>query len=397
MIIRRLKPSEAEQAVRMSEFAFQYELTDTERRMRMADMNPSDTWVAEEKDDLLSKLTILPLQIFLHGTPVSAGGVSGVATWPEYRRKGLVTLLLHHALEDMRNSGKILSLLYPFSISFYRHFGWELFADQEVINMERHQFPKRESHEGVCRRLTENKEIIASVYRQWAEKYNGPLLRGSDWWDKSVFKRKKGDVIAYYRDDKVRGYMIYDIKNRHMNIEELIWLDPDARKGLFSFIANHDSMAENISLKLPAHEMTPHLLPDPKVKREVSSYFMARIVDCTALLEQYPFQLQKNENIILHISDHFCTWNERTYIISKDKEKANRIRSYSRQRQEDKDFPKLLHEGLHMSINTLSALLFGTYTARRLWEEGLISGPEDSAALLSRAVPSGSPAFYDFF
>jgi predicted acetyltransferase len=397
MIIRRLKPAEADQSIRMSEFAFQYQMTDEERRARLTDMNPEDTWIAEEDGEILSKVTVLPLHAHLYGLPVPSGGVSGVATWPEHRRKGIIALMLKHALEDMKEKGQLLSMLYPFSVPFYRRFGYEMFADQETLTLSREQLPLREEHDGHCRRIERDAEILDPIYRVWAEKYNGSLSRSQEWWRKSVFKRKPGSITVYYRHGKARGYIIYEVKEGKMNIEELIWLDADARKGLFTFIRNHDSMAERFSIKTGAHDIFSFLLPDPKVKREVASYFMARIVDCPMLLSLVPFQLQENENIIIHLEDKFCPWNEGTYIIAAAAGPPSRVKFFRSDFEDDKISRQLPKRGLEMDINMLTAIIMGAQNPIRLWEEEKITGDEEAAWILDKALPKRLPFIYDFF
>lgn len=61
------------------------------------------------------------------------GGIAGVATWPENRRGGLVSKLLSKALARMNEEGQVLSCLHPFSVPFYRKFGWELYTDYKNI------------------------------------------------------------------------------------------------------------------------------------------------------------------------------------------------------------------------------------------------------------------------
>lgn len=397
MNIRRLKSSEAEKAVRMSEFAFQYNMSDDERRVRLADMKPKETWVAEENGEILSKAAVLPIHVYLQGTPISAGGVSGVATWPEHRRKGIVAALLKHALENMRKEGQLLSLLYPFSIPFYRKYGWELFADQETITLTREQLPNIEPHEGECRRIKQNPSLIGPVYDAWAAKKNGTILRTAEWWKKSVFKRKKGIIAAYYRDDAITGYLIYEVKDNHMEIAEIIWLDPDARRGLFAFIRNHDSMIKTVAVTTCAHEIFPYLLPDPKVKREISSYFMARIVDCEALLAAYPFQLGRNQDMIIKVTDSICEWNEGTYILSASSDPSRRVRFFPPKLEEITVSRQIPKRRLIIDINSLSAILMGAQSATALWEEGYIFGDEESVKLLDASIIPRSSFIYDFF
>lgn len=397
MNIRRMKASEAEKAMEMSEFAFQFSLSDDERQARLTDMNPHETWIAEEDGEILSKAAVLPLHVYMYGLAIPAGGVSGVATWPEHRRKGIVAKLLIHSLAQMKEQGQLLSLLYPFSIPFYRKYGWELFADQEKITMTREQLPLRESHEGFCKRVSQDAALIGPVYDEWASKRNGTIVRTAEWWKKSVFKRKKGIIAAYFRDDICRGYMIYEIKERHMKIAEIIWLDADARKGLFSFIRNHDSMAEKVSIKTGAHEIFPFLLPDPKTERSLTSYFMARIVDCETLLALVPFQLQTNESIVLHVTDKLCPWNEGTYILSASAGPPTRVRFYPLQSEETTISRQLPKRGIELDINNLTAVIMGAQSPTRLWEEKCIEGDEESVKLLAQSIPPRSAFIYDFF
>ncbi|MCI3987612.1 GNAT family N-acetyltransferase, partial [Bacillus vallismortis] len=47
------------------------------------------------------------------------GGISGVATWPEYRRKGTVPELIRKALLVMKKEKQTIIFLHPIMISFY--------------------------------------------------------------------------------------------------------------------------------------------------------------------------------------------------------------------------------------------------------------------------------------
>lgn len=402
-MIRKLKSSEIESSIRMSEFAFQYEMTDEERKERVKSMDPNETWVIEENGEILSKATIFPLQVYLDGLIVPMGGVSGVVTWPEHRRSGLVAQLLQRSLEQMREDGQVLSFLHPFSIPFYRKYGWELFADTETIVLTKEQLPVREAYSGALKRIDKDYKLIDSVYQQWAKKYTGTIVRNEKWWKQSVFKRKKGTLVAYYNaEQEVTGYMIYEVNNQKMIVHELIWLDVDARRGLWNFISNHDSMIESASIKTVAYDRLPFLLTDPKVKREVSSYFMARIVDVKAFLEIYPFQNKEDvAPIIFHIYDNFCPWNDGVYIIKKQNGQVYVTSFSSNQQDKEKNQgancqhpPK---KGLRLSVQALAALLLQSQTLEVLVEEEWIQGDTETIDLLKESLPTLKPFLYDFF
>lgn len=402
-MIRKLRSSEIESSIRMSEFAFQYEMTDEERKERVKSMDPNETWVIEENGEILSKATIFPLQVYLDGLIVPMGGVSGVVTWPEHRRSGLVAQLLQRSLEQMRENGQILSFLYPFSIPFYRKYGWELFADMETITLKREQLPPRETYKGTLKRIEKDEKIIDPVYQEWAKKYTGAIVRDEKWWKQSVFKRKKGTLVAYYNEDQqVSGYLIYEVKKQKMTVLELIWLDVDARKGLWNFISNHDSMIESATIKTVAHDRLPFLLTDPKVKRDVSSYFMARIVDVEAFLKIYPFHIKEDgTTIILHIHDDFCPWNDGIYMIKSQNGVTNvTFHPLNQQDINNKKGANCQHppkKGLRLSVQALAALLLQSQPLDVLVEEEWIKGDNETMIMIDESLPKLKPFLYDFF
>ncbi|PRO65418.1 GNAT family N-acetyltransferase [Alkalicoccus urumqiensis] len=397
MIIRKLRPAEVDAAIRLSEFAFQYELSEEERRERKADMKPFETWVAEEGGELLSKVTILPLHIFFYGKSVPASGVSGVATWPEQRRKGIVSKLLLHSLEEEYQKGRLFSLLYPFSVPFYRNYGYELFTDAERLTLERHQLPKAEPHTGTCRSIEPDPSITGPVYRDYAARFQGMLDRDREWWMKSVHRRKKGRTIVYERQGVPFGYLLYSIKEREMNVHEIVWLDDDARRGLFTFIHNHDSMVDKVKINTSAHTGFNRLLPDPKVKRTIHSYFMARIVHVENMLNQLPLRLELNEAVVLHLQDPLLKENEGTYIVSRDPSEEPRVRFFPAEGESETIARQLPKNGIHLDIKALSSIVMGDTSPLLLWKEGLITGDEESIQKLDKALPAAVPFLYDFF
>src|SRR5690625_6894608 len=58
------------------------------------------------------------------------GGISSVATWPEYSGKGIAGKLIKHSLTNLRNDHTMLAYLHPFNAGFYRRFGFEFAFDQ---------------------------------------------------------------------------------------------------------------------------------------------------------------------------------------------------------------------------------------------------------------------------
>ena len=68
---------------------------------------------------------VIPLNVRFDGHMVTMGGVGGVATLPEHRRKGAIRVCMDAALKKMYADGDVFSVLYPFSRAYYRQFGYE--------------------------------------------------------------------------------------------------------------------------------------------------------------------------------------------------------------------------------------------------------------------------------
>ena len=89
-------------------------------------------WFEEEK--LVSQIAVYPMRVNIHGRIFEMGGVTGVATYPEYAGMGLMHELMTRSLQEMRSRGQTISFLYPYSIPFYRKKGWEIVSDKMTFS-----------------------------------------------------------------------------------------------------------------------------------------------------------------------------------------------------------------------------------------------------------------------
>ena len=120
------------------------------------------------------------------------GGIAGVATWPEFRRGGMVAQLLGQALKTMRDRGQTLSFLAPFKFEFYRKYGWETYVDYVRYEIPADKLPKFEAAEGSkVVRADKNGELLNAVYEAYAKQFNGMLERDAHWWNERYLKGKK--------------------------------------------------------------------------------------------------------------------------------------------------------------------------------------------------------------
>ncbi|MBP3039261.1 GNAT family N-acetyltransferase [Bacillaceae bacterium Marseille-Q3522] len=376
MELRKLTNQEYLKAAQLSMYAFQYTLTEKALETALQKMDKHTILSIWDEDELASKLHILSLKVNVNGQQWNMGGIAGVATYPEYRRKGYVKKLLTAALSEMNQNKQFLSFLHPFDISFYRKFGWEVLTDVKKITIEKANLSPIGRPSGTIIRYKKESHRLEfeKIYQAFSTFYSGPLIRTSDWWKNSVYSDEQ---IAVYYDGEGngQGYLLYSVKDNIMTVEEYVWLNYEARSQLWNFICQHDSMIDRAIINTSVHDPFPYLLQQPKQKIEIIPYFMARIVNVKEVLARYNF-LHTEQSLSLSINDEFAPWNNITYRLGED----------------EGDDPVL-----EMNINALTAILTGYKRPMELYEMNFIRGNRDTASALEEKIPPLKTYFMDFF
>ncbi|WP_227936747.1 GNAT family N-acetyltransferase [Alkalihalobacillus deserti] len=374
------------EAIRLSEYAFQYKVAEDQIAERLDVLKKHHQLFGMiEEEQLVAKLHFLPLDIYLGEKTFKMGGIAGVATYPEHRRKGYVKEMLIDILNKMKEEDFSVSMLFPFSVPFYRKYGWELFSNKLTVTMSKSDLQFQKETFGTMKRFSEDPPFhdLARVYEQYAMKFSGMLVRVQDWWDKVV--KDKQVAIYYDANEYATGYLIYKVKEKRMKIKEIVSLNAEAKRGLWNFICQHDSMING--LEMSTYEREPFLfsLNEPRVKRDVSPYFMARIVDVEKFLREYSFDWSKqNDEIVLEVSDEYAPWNNQIFRVKKDGI------SIVEQQVEAEKLIKL-------SINALTTMLFGYRRPEELAQIDQIHAEDDELKKLELVIPHRKPFFYDFF
>ncbi|MFD0696043.1 enhanced intracellular survival protein Eis [Paenibacillus sp. GCM10027628] len=393
--IRRLRQEELSESFSLSEFAFQFELTPEEKAERIGWTDPNQVWGYFVDGALAAKLTILPFHTWLGGKSFAMGGIAGVATWPEYRRNGMVGQLLSQSLKTMKEAGQTVSFLAPFKFEFYRKYGWEVYVEYLKYEIPSDKLPEFQAAEGSrIVRVAKDWELLHPIYEAYAIRFNGMLVRDEFWWKERYFRFKKGTVAIYCNPQgEHKGYVFYQVKDKVATIHEMVFLDEEARRGLWKFIADHDSMIDKVELNAPIDDALPFLTHDPKFKQEKITYFSARIVDVEKFLSQYSFKVRESaEPLCLRISDSHADWNHGVFRLEfAEKGKTARVRKLA-----EGEIPSET-EILSCSIQTLTTLLMGYQKASFLAQVDRLEGAPELIHMLEKAVPNRTTYLADFF
>ncbi|KIL37658.1 hypothetical protein SD71_03430 [Cohnella kolymensis] len=392
MEFRQLRADDFDERVALSTFAFQFELSAEEVEDRRNNFRPQDGWgIFDENGHMLSGLFLLPFETWIQGRSYKMGGLAGVATWPETRRHGYVSRLLEHSLQTMRDNGQTISMLHPFSFPFYRKYGWEMTCERKQYTIHTAQLPPRIDTPGqVVRMFKPDVELLHPLYSAFASQYSGTLIRDAEWWERRVLN-KKGVIAVYYNEDEeAQGYVFYRVADRKLTIHELVSTNEMSRKALWTYIGNHDSMIDQLTITVAVDDPLPLLIPDPRIKQEITPYFMSRIVDAEAFVRQYPFaEAETEEEVNLSLTDQHADWNNGNYRLKIAKEGTARLERLPGEESAP--------GGIACDVQALTAMLAGDRRPSLLQETGCISGDSKSIAILDRRIPRRTTHLMDFF
>lgn len=152
-------------------------------------------------DKLASQIAVYPMKVNIHGEIYEMGGVTGVATYPEYANMGLMHTLIKRSLIEMRRRGQTVSFLFPYSIPYYRRKGWEVVSDKISYVIQDFQLPKARQVPGYVRRVKTDSEALNQTYARFAQHTHGAVLRDELAWNE-YWLWDPDDIMAaiYYNE-----------------------------------------------------------------------------------------------------------------------------------------------------------------------------------------------------
>jgi predicted acetyltransferase len=374
----------------LTQTAFSVTFTESQLEERRKKMNPDQFWGFFIDNRLAAQLAILPMRIYIQGTPFAMGGIAHVASYPELRRQGLVGRLMVRGLEAMKQDGQTVSLLNPFSYSFYRKYGWEYFSEVKTYNLEMSGVPRFRDCEGyVLRKKAEDWETVNDVYDAYARRFNGMLIRNRAHWVDAVFPRKLGSLAVYHRKNHVpAGYLLYAIKEGFMKIHEFVYTDEESRRGLWQFVSHHDSAVNRVSFRAPIDDPFAFTLSEPAAGQEIHPDFMIRIVDAGSFLRQYRFlPAPEGETMTIGLSDEHAEWNRGVWEIARKQDGTTVVT-----KTVGSDFADV-----SCDIQSFSSMMTGRLRPTTLFKIGRLRGSEAAAVQWERSIPGSVPFLTDMF
>lgn len=136
MIIRKASAQELRRSEEVRAVGFEYAI---QPETDAAPAEDSTKWylaLTEDESEAMGTVGVGTYPVFFDGNTCLMGGIGGVATLPQYRRRGCIRGCFDLALREMYADGYVLSYLFPFSSAYYRQFGYESFLERLVVTVK---------------------------------------------------------------------------------------------------------------------------------------------------------------------------------------------------------------------------------------------------------------------
>ena len=401
LVMRDIKQEEMAQSIDLLNYVFQISLSMNKDRhfvnakSRQFDVGHAIGWF--DGNQLVSQILNLPFKVNVFGNVYDMGGITAVGTYPEYSGFGLMEGLITECLQRMRDEKRYISYLFPYSIPYYRKKGWEIMSDIVEFQVKDSQLPHYTGLNGKIRRVDPKHNDVVAIYAHYAEKTHGVMVRNTiawnekfqeDFWEEKFIDSDVNLQAAIYYDeqDTPQGYLFYRIMEENYYIDEMVYLQEEARKGLWNFVSAHRSMIYNVYGKTTGNEAVAFLLEDSEIIQKVSPYFMARIVDVKEFLLRYPFT-RGHFQIRLAVSDRIVSWNHGTFDIS----------VVNGEVLVEKVSDDLEDHAVQLTVQTLATMLLGYKRPSYLEKIERLQGDSEAIHLLEEIIPVGIPTFIDYF
>ena len=186
--------------------------------------DPEGIRVAVDNGTIVSTVRVFIRKMFLHGEPITVGGIGEVSTRSEYRRRGLASQLLKDSIEFMESRDIAVSLLFG-SQRIYSIEGWEKVPRYYA----RQSFAAEKGSECEVRpaNFDDDTEVkrIAALYDGYARKFNGTIVRDEiAYWTKWV-RTESPNAWVVERDGSIEGYASIIRREDELTVKEFVASD----------------------------------------------------------------------------------------------------------------------------------------------------------------------------
>ena len=342
------------------------------------------------------------------GGTVPVAAVTLVTVQPSYRRRGLLTEMMKHQLDDIRERGEEpVALLWASESAIYGRFGYGQACPQVRLSGKtkttgfRRDVDLGSGSVGEVER-DEAIPIIKRLHQNLLPRRVGALDRKHAWWvvkwhDPEQWRHGSSAyrfALHYDHRGQPGGYVAFRVKNdwsesgAEVSVKELDADSAVARAALWRFVLDLDLVRRFVRRNAPLDDSVRYLVADLRsVKAEDQDGTYARLVDVPRALEARRYL--RDLDVTIRVEDPLLTDNTGTIRLEASRDGASVTRVTRGRRRPD----------LAMNVLDLGAIYLGGTSLVALARAGLVTErTKGAAAATSAAFGSSQPPFCpDFF
>lgn len=313
----------------ISTYCFHSRVDDIEKDREKIENATFEDWGAfDDNDNLAARIINNKYEFNIDGKFVSAGGIGGVSTLPEYRSSGAVRDIFNVLLPEAYKSGEVISTLYPFKQAFYRKFGYEVITfcnnfEFKPAVLNGYHFDGRVKMWNPGDSVKEYLEI----YREWSKDYNLSANRDEKAMEacmqvEKLYKDRQFSYI-FSKDDKNIAYLImkdiYNDPDAILRVKECAWTSPEGFNAILGFLGRFEADYGTIQLPLPAGIDLYRIIRTDvaySIKKTPRQDFMARVINVQKLLET--INKPENTDFYIQVTDEIIPENNGLWHVTSD-------------------------------------------------------------------------------
>ena len=318
------------------------------------------------------------LEMSIPGASAVVAGVANIAVQPTHTRRGLMTRMMQHQINDIHERGEPLAALFARESIIYRRFGYGIGSLHERWMIDRQYNRYAQPHESQGRIVfvdpVDITKELPEVFRRSTLDRPGVFQRAPHHWDRDsqAPEHKQGGpgglfYVAYEENGKADGYATYRITGTTLIVNELMAATKEANTALWRFCFDVDLINSTEAIKRPVDDPLPWMLADPRrLQRSTRDGVWVRLVDVVASLKLRRYV--HSDRLVLEVRDELCPWNEGRFELEGSPEEATCRASNSS--------PDLV-----LGVSDLASAFMGAVSFNTLSQAGLVDERTPGALL----------------
>jgi predicted acetyltransferase len=256
-------------------------------------------------------------------TTIPVAGVTWVGCLPSHRRRGVLTSMMRHQLDDVAARGESVAILTASEAVIYGRFGYGLSSQLSwaKVSKKRSSFVREPQTSGRIRYVwgDERTKVIPPVFDEWRRLRPGSVDRNEGKWKGYLLDRERdrdGASEAFtvvHEDDNgaADGYAWYRIRHGREYVpnaivaREVIAIDPEVEAALWRFLLDLD-LADELEAQLqPLDSALPMRLADYRAYRVtfIGDFLWTRVLDAPAALSARRYGT--DGSLVIDVVDEF--------------------------------------------------------------------------------------------